>query len=74
MLAAIAMLIAIVATFLDRQIVDFTSILLAIAIGTIIGAFSARLVKMTSMPQMVAIFNGFGGGALLWSLWLNSNV
>jgi NAD(P) transhydrogenase subunit beta len=63
MLAAIAMLIAIVATFLDRQIVDFTSILLAIAIGTIIGAFSARLVKMTSMPQMVAIFNGFGGGA-----------
>ncbi|MBN1543516.1 NAD(P)(+) transhydrogenase (Re/Si-specific) subunit beta [candidate division KSB1 bacterium] len=63
LLAAIAMLIAIIVTLLDRQIVGFTWILIAIIIGTVIGSFSARLVKMTAMPQMVGIFNGLGGGA-----------
>ena len=63
LLAAVGMLIAIVVTLLDRQIVSFYWIIAGIIIGSIIGAFSARLVKMTAMPQMVGIFNGFGGGA-----------
>ncbi|MBD3384971.1 NAD synthetase [candidate division KSB1 bacterium] len=62
-IAALGMLIAIVVTLLDKQIVSFTWIAVAIVIGSIIGALSARLVKMTAMPEMVGIFNGFGGGA-----------
>ncbi len=63
MLGALGMLIAIVATLFDRQIISFQWIAVGIAIGTIIGAVAARTVKMTAMPQMVAAFNGFGGGA-----------
>ena len=62
-LSALGMLIAAVVTLLDRQIVSFDMILTGIIIGSVIGALSARLVKMTAMPQMVGIFNGFGGGA-----------
>ena len=62
-LSALGMLIAAVVTLLDRQIVSFDMIIIGIIIGSIIGALSARLVKMTAMPQMVGIFNGFGGGA-----------
>jgi H+-translocating NAD(P) transhydrogenase subunit beta len=63
LLAAIGMLLAIVVTLLDRQIVSFTWIIVGIIIGSIIGALAARMVKMTSMPEMVGLFNGFGGGA-----------
>jgi NAD(P) transhydrogenase subunit beta len=63
-LAAIGMLIAVVATLLDRSIDSYGLIILGIAIGAIIGAISARAVKMTAMPQMVALFNGVGGGAV----------
>jgi len=62
-LSALGMLIAAVVTLLDKQIVTFDMILIGIIIGSVIGALSARLVKMTAMPQMVGIFNGFGGGA-----------
>ena len=62
-LASIGMFIAIVVTLLDKQIVDFTFIIAGIIVGGTIGAIAARKVKMTDMPQMVAIFNGFGGGA-----------
>lgn len=65
MLAAAAMLFAVVVTLLDRQILTFQTIVIGMIIGTIIGALFARLIKMTAMPQMVAIFNGFGGGASL---------
>ncbi len=61
--AAVGMLIAIVATLLDREIVSFTGLIVAMAIGSAIGAATAYSVKMTAMPQMVAVFNGFGGGA-----------
>ena len=61
--AAVGMLIAIVATLLDREIVSFTGLIVAMAIGSAIGAATAYTVKMTAMPQMVAVFNGFGGGA-----------
>ncbi len=61
MLAAIAMLLAIVVTLLDESILTFEWIIAGMIIGGLIGATMARLVKMTEMPQMVAVFNGFGG-------------
>jgi H+-translocating NAD(P) transhydrogenase subunit beta len=63
-LAAIGMGIAVVATLLDEEIESYGLIIVGIAIGTIVGAVSARAVKMTAMPQMVALFNGVGGGAV----------
>ncbi len=62
-LAAIGMLLAVAATLLDRQIIDFGWIIAGLLTGTVIGAVMAKTVKMTSMPQMVAVFNGFGGAA-----------
>jgi NAD(P) transhydrogenase subunit beta len=67
MVAAFGMLVAVVATFF--KYVDGHSlhhvwlILLAMFIGIIIAVPTARFVKMTAMPQLVAIFNGVGGGA-----------
>ncbi len=63
--ASIGMLLAIVATLLNNQILDFQSIFIAILIGSAIGAIVAKQVEMTSMPQLVALFNGFGGAASL---------
>jgi NAD(P) transhydrogenase subunit beta len=63
-LASIGMLIAIVATLLDREIVEYWLIVIGVAVGTVVGVVSARAVKMTAMPQMVALFNGVGGGAV----------
>lgn len=63
LLGALGMLLAVVATLLDRQIVSYETIVLGVAIGTLIGAFWAFRVQMTAMPQLVAAFNGFGGGA-----------
>ena len=62
-LAALAMLIAIVATLLNNQIVDWTTILIGMTVGTILGVTAARMVQMTEMPELVGIFNGFGGAA-----------
>ena len=62
--AAVGMAIALVATLLDDRIGDWALIVLGVAIGTAIGVPSARSVKMTAMPQMVALFNGVGGGAV----------
>ncbi len=62
-IGGIGMLIAVAATLFDRQIVGFWAIVVGVAIGAIAGAVAARKVKMTAMPQMVAAFNGFGGGA-----------
>ena len=61
--AVIGMAIAIMVTLVDKQILDFTYIIAGIIVGGAIGAVSAKKVQMTAMPQMVAIFNGFGGGA-----------
>jgi NAD(P) transhydrogenase subunit beta len=62
-LASLAMLIAIVATLVDAEILSWTGILVGMAIGGTIGGLAARRVQMTDMPQLVGIFNGFGGGA-----------
>ncbi len=63
LLGATGMLLAIVATLADRQIVSYETIALGVAIGTVIGVIWAVKVQMTAMPELVAAFNGFGGGA-----------
>ena len=63
LVAAGGMAIALAATLADRDLDDYWLMLAGIALGTVIGIVSARLVKMTAMPQMVALFNGVGGGA-----------
>jgi len=60
-LAALGMLVALLATLLDRQIVSYWAIVVGIPLGAVIGIVSARRVAMTAMPQMVALFNGAGG-------------
>ena len=61
--AAIAMLIAVVVTLLDQNIVGFGVIIAGIIIGGAIGMVLAIKIQMTDIPQLVALFNGFGGGA-----------
>ncbi len=61
--AAAGMLVAVAVTFADREVANVSLILVGIAIGAAIGFAGARVVAMTAMPQMVAIFNGAGGGA-----------
>ena len=63
MIATLGMLIAIVTTVLSGTMLNIKMIAIAMVIGSIIGAFFAIRVEMTQMPQLVAIFNGFGGGA-----------
>jgi NAD(P) transhydrogenase subunit beta len=53
-----------IAVTLAQDLENYTWIVLAMAIGTLIGVVGARRVKMTAMPQMVALFNGVGGGAV----------
>ncbi len=63
LLGASGMLIAILVTLLDRQILSFELIIAGIIIGGAIGAILAAKIQMTAMPQLVALFNGFGGAA-----------
>jgi len=65
LLSSSGMFLAIVVTLLDQNIVDFSWIVIGLCIGASIGYFAATKVKMTSMPEMVALFNGFGGIASL---------
>ncbi len=67
--AAIGMLIGIVVTLFDQQIVSFEYIIIGVLVGSVIGAVAAKRVPMTDMPEMVAIFNGFGGGASALVAW-----
>lgn len=66
--SAIGMLLAIVVTLLSQGL-DYKYILIGMAIGSLIGVVAAKRVAMTAMPEMVAIFNGFGGGASLLLAW-----
>jgi len=63
LLGAIGMLLAIVVTLIDRRIVSFEVIIAGLVIGGAVGAVLAVRIAMTAMPQLVALFNGFGGGA-----------
>ncbi len=62
-LAALAMLIAVVTTLVELGLVDYRWIIAGLVIGGLIGAVAALKVEMTGMPELVALFNGFGGGA-----------
>jgi NAD(P) transhydrogenase subunit beta len=64
-LSSVGMLIAIAITLFDRQIVSYQVIVAGVIVGSALGLWMARTVKMTAMPQMVALLNGFGGGASL---------
>jgi len=67
--AAVGMGFAVVATLLIEEVGNYGLIVLGVAIGTAIGVPAARNVRMTAMPQMVALFNGVGGGAVALISW-----
>jgi|TARA_B100001094_G_scaffold216007_1_gene210137 NAD(P) transhydrogenase subunit beta len=62
-LSALGMFVAIISTLIASDNIDLQMIMVGMIIGTVIGALFAQKVEMTQMPQMVAIFNGFGGSA-----------
>ena len=65
MLSALGMLLAVVVTLLNMNTVDYTFIVAGVVVGSLVGSVMALRIQMTSMPQMVALLNGFGGGASL---------
>ncbi|MDA9096036.1 NAD(P)(+) transhydrogenase (Re/Si-specific) subunit beta [Porticoccaceae bacterium] len=65
MLSALGMLLAVAVTLLTISDVDYRFIVAGVAVGSIVGGVMALRIQMTSMPQMVALLNGFGGGASL---------
>ena len=69
MMSSLGMLIAIIFALLDQNIISYTNIAIGMAVGAVIGAAAARFVEMTSMPELVALFNGFGGLASLLVGW-----
>jgi len=68
-LAALGMLVAVVATLISMGNVGWEFIIAGLVIGTAIGAWMAVRVEMTGMPEMVALFNGFGGAASAFVAW-----
>ncbi|MDA9688357.1 NAD(P)(+) transhydrogenase (Re/Si-specific) subunit beta [Gammaproteobacteria bacterium] len=70
-LSALAMFIAVSVTFIN--VIDPILVLVGIGIGAIIGSLIALKVKMTSIPEMVALFNGFGGLATFFIAWSEFN-
>jgi H+-translocating NAD(P) transhydrogenase subunit beta len=69
-IAAVGMAIAVLATLLIPGMGNWGLIALGVAIGTAVGVPAARQVRMTAMPQMVALFNGVGGGAVALIAWV----
>lgn len=65
LLSALGMLLAVVITLLDKNVVNFSYIIAGVLTGAVVGTVMALRIQMTSMPQMVALLNGFGGGASL---------
>jgi NAD(P) transhydrogenase subunit beta len=68
--AAVGMAIAVIATLLNQGEGNWGLIALGLALGVAVGVPAARRVKMTAMPQMVALFNGVGGGAVALISWV----
>tara|TARA_B100000686_G_C16759158_1_gene957527 strand:+ start:70 stop:1446 length:1377 start_codon:yes stop_codon:yes gene_type:complete len=63
LLGASGMLIAVLVTLINQSIVSYGALLIGLALGSLIGAVLALRVRMTAMPELVALFNGLGGGA-----------
>ena len=68
-IAAVGMAIAIAVTLAQKGIGNWGLIIGGLALGTIVGAVASRRVQMTAMPQMVALYNGVGGGAVALIAW-----
>lgn len=68
-ISAVGMLVAIVAAVLSNLDVSFLWIAVSMALGSVVGIVAAKKVAMTAMPEMVALFNGFGGIASLLVAW-----
>lgn len=68
-LSSVAMLLAIVVTLVDQNILSYQYILIAMVLGSAVGAFAARKVEMTGMPELVSLFNGIGGLASVGVAW-----
>src|ERR1700745_3923626 len=73
-IAAVGMAVAVIATLLTPHVLSGSStpwlIALGVVIGTAVGIPAALNVKMTAIPQMVALFNGVGGGAVAIIAWI----
>ncbi len=69
--SALGMFIAVVVTLLHKDIISFHWIIAGVVIGGAIGAIFAKKVEMTSMPELVSLFNGFGGLASLAVGWIS---
>jgi len=69
LISAIGMFLAVAVTLLSRGIISYQWIVIGIIAGGLIGAVAARMIAMTQMPEMVALFNGFGGIASLLVGW-----
>ncbi|HTU15999.1 MAG TPA: NAD(P)(+) transhydrogenase (Re/Si-specific) subunit beta [Solirubrobacterales bacterium] len=68
-IAAVGMGVAVVTTLMLKGIGNWGIIFGGILVGSVIGAFASKRVKMTEMPQMVALYNGLGGGAIALIAW-----
>ena len=68
-LSAVGMFLAVVITLFHHSSVDFRLIMVSVAVGSLVGGLAARRIAMTVMPEMVALFNGFGGIASLLVAW-----
>jgi H+-translocating NAD(P) transhydrogenase subunit beta len=69
LLSSSAMLIAVVSGLISADVVSYEIIVGGMLVGGVVGALAARLVAMTSMPEMVALFNGSGGASSLLVGW-----
>jgi NAD(P) transhydrogenase subunit beta len=69
LLSSTAMLIAVVSGLISANVVSYEIIVGGMLVGGVVGALAARLVAMTSMPEMVALFNGSGGASSLLVGW-----
>ena len=69
MYSSLGMLIAILASLCSKEILSFQMILIGMLVGTTVGVLAAKLIKMTAMPEMVALLNGFGGISSLLVGW-----
>ncbi|CAN5484181.1 NAD(P)(+) transhydrogenase (Re/Si-specific) subunit beta [soil metagenome] len=68
-LASFGMFLGVTVTLFDQEIISFEFIVAGVILGGLIGIIAAKKVQMTAMPEMVAIFNGFGGGASALVAW-----
>ena len=69
LISSIGMLIAVIVTVIQCDILGLKTVLIGLALGTLIGIAAARLIAMTAMPEMVALLNGFGGASSLLLAW-----